>query len=660
MKKIILLLTAVVFAGSLSAQKYQRGVILNPELMKNVPVKACMTRSVYQNLPAAASLQKWTPVPGNQGQTGTCVGWSSTYCIATMIWAMKNGVTNRGTITQNAMLPGYTYYYGKDNGDNTCQDGMATETAVEFLKNTGAIHGSNSKEQSCLGQLGSNWESLAAQNKISGYAMLFYEYDGYSNNVSDANKILLVKKALSEGKPLLVAFNCPDSMGEINSTGLWSPTENSNSDYGGHALACVAYDDSKFGGAFLIQNSWGTDYACNGYFWCTYSTFTTWCCSAIEINSTISNASGNSIDFTCADLNFKTSSNPSDYGQNAVVDVDNNNDNNNVIVDNNIYNNLVNDDTDNVINNDDNINDNSIDIDNFNWDEFFANFDSDVLYSDNDDSDSWTGYDSEDYTKEDYDLVSRLEELLDDSDYQDEAYSDEDSYDYSDYYSDNDDNQADEDYSDYYGFDQTGIDSQDWSNLFRYESPYRKVVSTNGDTITANCFSGSLKLVLSDGSLMRGKFDKDVINMTKSYKSGTRFRIYIGNNQPAYVYVFGTDLTNKTYNIFPQSRLVSPYLNYKNSRIAFPDENHFIETDNTDGTDYLYILYSLVPINSLELQKKLEQVPGCYESKLFNIMGEKTFSLKDCKLSGSDFFRFNALSAKKETLGIVVKINHTK
>jgi hypothetical protein len=38
---------------------------------------------------------------------------------------------------------------------------------------------------------------------------------------------------------------------------------------GGHAVTLIGYDDSKQ--AFLIQNSWGTEWGLNGKFWMPYS-----------------------------------------------------------------------------------------------------------------------------------------------------------------------------------------------------------------------------------------------------------------------------------------------------------------------------------------------------------------------------------------------------
>ena len=43
---------------------------------------------------------------------------------------------------------------------------------------------------------------------------------------------------------------------------------------GGHAMCIIAYDDNKFDGAFLVQNSWGEDWGKDGYFWLPYSEIT--------------------------------------------------------------------------------------------------------------------------------------------------------------------------------------------------------------------------------------------------------------------------------------------------------------------------------------------------------------------------------------------------
>jgi hypothetical protein len=56
---------------------------------------------------------------------------------------------------------------------------------------------------------------------------------------------------------------------------LWEPTEEDRSlmGFGGHAQCVVGYDDKKYGGAFLIMNSWGPRWGNRGFAWVRYPDF---------------------------------------------------------------------------------------------------------------------------------------------------------------------------------------------------------------------------------------------------------------------------------------------------------------------------------------------------------------------------------------------------
>jgi hypothetical protein len=43
--------------------------------------------------------------------------------------------------------------------------------------------------------------------------------------------------------------------------------------FGGHAQCVVGYDDTKYGGSFLIMNSWGPEWGNNGFAWVRYPDF---------------------------------------------------------------------------------------------------------------------------------------------------------------------------------------------------------------------------------------------------------------------------------------------------------------------------------------------------------------------------------------------------
>lgn len=661
--RALILFVAVLFASISTFGQHFTGCVVDTVAAKRLPEKASNTRDVYSNLPKAVSLQKWTPVPGNQGQTGTCTAWSSTYCIATMSWAMRNGITNRKKITENAYLPAYTYVNILRQSTQNCAAGTDIADACAWLKNTGSVKLSEYPQNpACINtsDVPTAWKQKAAQNRILGFTKLYYQWaGGYSYKVEK------VKKSLAEGKPVLIAFNCAFSFSNgtgIRSDGLWVPASNEQAtlNYGGHAMAVVAYDDTKFnGGAFLVQNSWGTDWGLNGYFWITYYHFAWWVYYAFEINTQINNAK---IDTNTDNLDFSTNfydyADNNDYNNNDYNYYDDNNNNNNydyndgndsnnvdytfddlglddfLSVDYDYLDNFVDGDDYRIDNDDNNDSDND---DNSNYTSY------NILYQDGDNG-AWKGYKDSDYTAEDYNYMEEERKSRNSSAFQ---YVSNMSY---------EENMK-------HMNESLGIKDAPKNNA---KDRGVKVISVDkiktpdGNKVDVNNFAGSISIILGDNTAMQGTIRDKTINISKSYQSGTYFRIYVENNSPAYVYVFGTDLTNEVYNIFPQCRLISPLLDYSDSRIAVPDERHFIQMDDQTGTDYIYVLYSRVPLNIDEIQKRMAKTSGDYAERLFKVMGPKTFSLDEANASGTSTFKFDAKSIKKQCLGAVIKINHTK
>jgi hypothetical protein len=56
---------------------------------------------------------------------------------------------------------------------------------------------------------------------------------------------------------------------------VWEPTadDKDQQGFGGHAQCVVGYDDRKYGGSFLIMNSWGPQWGNNGFAWVRYPVF---------------------------------------------------------------------------------------------------------------------------------------------------------------------------------------------------------------------------------------------------------------------------------------------------------------------------------------------------------------------------------------------------
>ena len=64
---------------------------------------------------------------------------------------------------------------------------------------------------------------------------------------------------------------------------FWQPREKFSPSFAGHALCVVGYDDSKFGGAFEVMNSWGSEWGNDGFMWIRYETFAEFVPYAFEL-----------------------------------------------------------------------------------------------------------------------------------------------------------------------------------------------------------------------------------------------------------------------------------------------------------------------------------------------------------------------------------------
>jgi len=274
MKKLFLAIFIFsIFFTTNYAQPYRLGLQFNDEEYATVPMKAPLVRSLY-SLPASASLKAYTPLPQSQGDYGTCVGWSSTYAALTISKAIQNNLTSQDVITQSAFSPGFIYNLIKDNGDYNCEWGASISDACDILKTRGAPKKSDF-DISCVNVVPNTLYGKASANKIDDYAKLF---DTYDNNTF---KIQATKKSISENKPVVIGMKCPDSF--YDAVGCWEPTEDFNRNFGGHAMCVIGYDDNKYGGAFEIQNSWGTDWGNEGYIWITYEDFANFTKYAYEL-----------------------------------------------------------------------------------------------------------------------------------------------------------------------------------------------------------------------------------------------------------------------------------------------------------------------------------------------------------------------------------------
>lgn len=454
MKKSTLILGFFLLTISAFAQNYSTGLDFNDEAYAKIPVTAPLTRGDFDDLPSSVSLQKYAPTPGNQGQTGTCVAWSSAYHARTIAESIGLNRTNKAEIDQNTFSP--SYIYNQIRMQPGCDNGTYINQALELMQQKGVPKFSMLRFD-CNKEIGYSDDQNAESYKIEGYKTLFSQ-DGN-------NKILPVKKSLAENKPVLIGMLCPESF--FSARDVWQPAQSEyGQNFGGHAMVTIGYDDTKAGGSFLVMNSWGTDWGNQGFIWITYN----------------------------------------DYNQ----------------------------------------------------------------------------------------FVKYAFEMID------------------------------------------------------------------GRMVETVALSGQLEFIKDDGSTMSASFDKTsgIYRMDQAYSSGTKFRMMISNNEPAYVYAFGSDLSKKSFQIFPHNEMVSPYLGYKGNNVAIPDENHYVRMDENIGRDYFCVLYSKEALDINTIMYKVASAPGnTFPERLNSVLKDKLVPTNEVIYSEFDI-NFKANATGKSIVQVTVEFEH--
>jgi hypothetical protein len=276
MKRFTLILFILLCLAPLFGQQYGRGAILDSAQYEQVDLKPVLLSRSYDSLPRSFSLKQYSPIPESQGFYGTCVGWSTAFAARTISESFALGRTDRTLTNNNVFSPVHVY---KNISDNEGQNGAYIPEALSFMRDSGIAKRIAEERTIEFPYISLSLYNTAQLYPIAGYTRLFINPRGTPGTISE--RVLPVKKALSEGKPVIIGMNCPDSF--YDAIGVWQPWEDPYEDHGGHAMCVVGYDDNMYGGAFEIQNSWGTYWGNDGYMWIKYEDFALFVYHAYEM-----------------------------------------------------------------------------------------------------------------------------------------------------------------------------------------------------------------------------------------------------------------------------------------------------------------------------------------------------------------------------------------
>jgi hypothetical protein len=168
--------------------------------------------------------------------------------------------------------------------------------------------------------------------------------------------------------------------------------------------------------------------------------------------------------------------------------------------------------------------------------------------------------------------------------------------------------------------------------------------------------SGELILDIA-GQRIETELDGNLYKSKQPYYSGTNYNLSIINNESAYVYVIGSNLTKDNNVLFPLKNQ-SALLSKKGQRVALPGGNYMFQMDDTKGLDYLMVLYSKKPLEIDEITTKMKFEHGTFLQRLYKVLGEEVVPLDHIKYSEDGRLLFSATTSQYTVVPIVVEMQH--
>ena len=264
MKKIPAILAWLLISVTLPAQvrEYAMGCRLDDEAYESTPTKPRLLTRSYETLPSRVNWETYCPTPADQGSYGTCTSWAVAYAARTIMEAIAQDREDPDANAELAFSPSFVYYHIKDKDDSGCTNGSSISNALQLLTTQGVPRKSTFFSD-CATYIPQVAVNEAKEYRIKDYFTLFLM------DATQGRKIEATKKALAEGRPVIISMACYESFSHVKH--VWNGS--ADEQRGHHAMCVVGYDDDESGGAFRIMNSWGTGWGEGGFAWVRYSDF---------------------------------------------------------------------------------------------------------------------------------------------------------------------------------------------------------------------------------------------------------------------------------------------------------------------------------------------------------------------------------------------------
>jgi ankyrin repeat protein len=239
----------VFFSMFAIAQQFAAGLeFLSPAEYAALPI--AREPMQFEGLPSSVDFGSFLPNIGNQGNQGSCVGWTVGYALKSYQEAQEHRWLPKND-NDHVFSPSYIYNQAV-NGN--CDSGMYISDALNFAKQGVLPISQFSYESNSCSRLPSQVERSSAQ------VFRIQEWERIPISVEATRKFLF------SNRPVIIGIPVYSNFYRLGKDQIYNQTQGDID--GGHALLVVGYDDNKQ--AFKIMNSWGTSWGTNGFGWIGY------------------------------------------------------------------------------------------------------------------------------------------------------------------------------------------------------------------------------------------------------------------------------------------------------------------------------------------------------------------------------------------------------
>ena len=230
----------------------RRNVLLaNPNLRLTIPDILVVQLGCNANLAAFNWRDRGKVTPVREQTCGNCWSFAAAAAYESNYLLRNNQAVN---VSEQYINDCGVTTGGQDAG--SCSGGLATK-ALDHIERAGDA------SEAAVSYTGTN---LACTNPALPFQAVAW---GYVDPVNDFPSRQAIKQALCQYGALTTRLRVVSDALFAYSSGVYNEFVASDSAGGGHAVAIVGWDDNR--GAWLIKNSWGTDWGESGYGWMAYN-----------------------------------------------------------------------------------------------------------------------------------------------------------------------------------------------------------------------------------------------------------------------------------------------------------------------------------------------------------------------------------------------------